>query len=56
MRVREAFTEIPDLARSMGKVDLDRGRYWLNVDFPPGPPPDYEQIGWVSLSVSDLHN
>jgi hypothetical protein len=47
MHCRQAFIDVPELSRAIGKVNLDKGKYWLDVDFPLGPPPEYEQIGYV---------
>ena len=28
---------------------IQTGKYWLDVDFPEGPPPEYERGGYVPL-------
>ncbi|KAF2675255.1 hypothetical protein BT63DRAFT_420471 [Microthyrium microscopicum] len=58
--IRESMTEDPKIAHLMGKVDLDKGRHWLDVIFPPGPPRHYEQTGiaisdqYIALSVREV--
>jgi hypothetical protein len=52
MHCRQAFIDVPELSRAIGKVNLDKGKYWLDVDFPLGPPPEYEQIGYFFVSKS----
>ena len=29
---------------------ITTGKYWLDIDFPDGPPPDYERVGYEGLS------
>jgi len=40
----------PRLARRMGQIDQQAGRFWLDITFPDGPPQEYERSG---LEVTD---
>lgn len=36
---------IPQMERALGKGNVPR-RHWLDIDFPDGPPPEYERKGF----------
>jgi len=41
--------DIPNIEKYLGSP-TQTGQYWLVVDFPDGPPPEYERAGYVSSS------
>ncbi|KAL8885495.1 MAG: hypothetical protein Q9215_006666 [Flavoplaca cf. flavocitrina] len=54
---------MPHMERALGKGNIPK-RHWLDIDFPDGPPPEYERkgleiaedhISWTTRSVHPLH-
>ncbi|GAB1740885.1 hypothetical protein NU219Hw_g5961t1 [Hortaea werneckii] len=43
-------TQHPTISRQLGGKDLKVGKYWLDISFPDGPPPEYERSG---LEIGD---
>ncbi|KAL8671663.1 MAG: hypothetical protein Q9168_003843 [Polycauliona sp. 1 TL-2023] len=55
---------LPLIERALGKGSVPR-KHWLNIDYPDGPPPQYERKGleigddhiqWTTRSVHPLHH
>ncbi|KAF2650216.1 hypothetical protein K491DRAFT_707704 [Lophiostoma macrostomum CBS 122681] len=43
--VRDVIGRHPHLKRALGTVDPKKGRVWLELVFPDGPPPEFERPG-----------
>ncbi|KIW07930.1 uncharacterized protein PV09_01837 [Verruconis gallopava] len=43
--IRSEIAGLPGTKRLLGAVDVSKGRYWLEIVFPDGPPQDYEVHG-----------
>lgn len=39
---------MPHMERALGKGNIPK-RHWLDIDFPDGPPPEYERKGFGLL-------
>ncbi|KAI4280765.1 MAG: hypothetical protein L6R38_004191 [Xanthoria sp. 2 TBL-2021] len=61
--VGEFVGAIPQMERALGKGNVPK-RHWLDIDFPDGPPPEYERkgleitvdhISWTTRPVHPLH-
>jgi hypothetical protein len=52
--VGAAFARTPAFEPLLGSP-IHAGKYWLDVDYPGGPPPEYERAGYA-FSHYSLHN
>lgn len=43
--IRDEVAGLPNSKRILGEVNMKKGRHWLEVIFPDGPPQDYEVSG-----------
>lgn len=46
---------IPQMERVLGKGSVPK-RHWLDIDFPDGPPPEYERKGFELPLPSRRHS
>jgi len=42
--VRGDVSKSPVAERELGRIDIRKGRWWLDLFFPDGPPPEYERL------------
>ncbi len=59
--VRSELSQHPHASRILGQIDHKKGKFWLEISFPEGPPTEYtitgleigdEYIAWVSKPMS----
>ena len=59
--VRSELSQHPQASQILGQIDQKKGKFWLEISFPDGPPTEYavtglqigdEYIAWVSKPMS----
>ena len=59
--IRSELSQHPQASRILGQIDHKKGKFWLEISFPEGPPTEYavtgleigdEYIAWVSKPMS----